>query len=383
MRPWHVGAAKVVITPEQPVWLAGYSRDGLSEGVHDDVWARALAIGNGEKTVLILTVDLIGLFLTDVNDVRDALATVELPRDHIIITSTHNHSGPDMLGLWHGDRGKSGVDFVYLEHAKALLVAAGTEALMKRQPAQLTVSRVNVQGISMNHRDTDLVDRETVTLRASGTFDRTIATLTNFACHPEVLNGENKQVTSDMAHYFYKQLESQYGGVALWVNGALGGMVSPLVSERTFKEAERCGVALADSVISGFASEIIVEGPLKSVRSEIRLPMENPLLTTLTQAGIIHRAIRDTVETEVGIVRVGQLMAVTIPGEALPKIGFALKDAINSPYKMVWGLANDELGYLIAGEDWQPNEYEESMSVGPKAGDQIREALVELIRQDP
>ena len=88
-----------------------------------------------------------------------------------------------------------------------------------------------------------------------------------------------------------------------------------------------------------------------------------------------------TVVTEVGVLRIGQLTAVTIPGEALPKIGFALKRAIQSPYKMVWGLANDELGYLIAGEDWQPNEYEESMSVGPKAGDQITDALRALLIQ--
>ena len=83
--------------------------------------------------------------------------------------------------------------------------------------------------------------------------------------------------------------------------------------------------------------------------------------------------------TEVGVVRIGQLSAVTVPGEALPKIGFALKNAISSPYKMVWGLANDELGYLIAGEDWQPEEYEESMSVGPKAGDQVVGAIRELL----
>ena len=42
---WRVGAAKVAITPERPVWLAGYSRDGMSGGVHDDIWARPLRSG--------------------------------------------------------------------------------------------------------------------------------------------------------------------------------------------------------------------------------------------------------------------------------------------------------------------------------------------------
>ena len=196
-----------------------------------------------------------------------------------------------------------------------------------------------------------------------------------------MLNGKNKLVTADMAYYFYERMEKRVGGVALWVNGALGGMVSPRVNERTFVEAERCGVALADSAISGFDSETAIVGHIESIRSSVALPMENPVFTTLSQAGVIHRAIGDTVVTEVGVLRIGQLTAVTIPGEALPKIGFALKNAIQSPYKMVWGLANDELGYLIAGEDWQPNEYEESMSVGPKAGDQITDALRTLLIQ--
>ena len=161
---WRVGAAKEVITPDRPVWLAGYSRDGLSEGVHDDIWARGMAIDDGERTVLILTADLIGLYLTDVNDIRDSLVTHRLPRDHIVLASTHNHSGPDMLGLWNIDRGKSGVDFDYLKQMKRQLVDVGRRAVADSRPAILSVSRNEIRGISMNHRDEDLLDYEIVTL---------------------------------------------------------------------------------------------------------------------------------------------------------------------------------------------------------------------------
>ena len=87
----------------------------MSEGVHDDIWARVMAVEKNGRTVLVLTADLIGLFLPDVEEIRTALESKSLLRDYIIVTTTHNHSGPDVVGLWNIDRGKSGLDFGYLK----------------------------------------------------------------------------------------------------------------------------------------------------------------------------------------------------------------------------------------------------------------------------
>lgn len=361
------------------MWLAGYSRDSVSAGVHDDIWARAIAIDDGERTFILATADLIGLLQPDVDAIRDSLVADGFDRDYVVVASTHNHSGPDVIGLWNVDRGKSGVDFDYLENTRRGIVAAARQAAANLAPARMTVSRNEVRGISKNHRDPDVLDYEVVTVLAVDGEGNGIATLVNFACHPEVLNKHNRLVTSDMAHYFYERMEAKAGGVALWVNGALGGMVSPLVSERTFAEAERCGFALADSAVSGFRDARPVTGEVRSIRKRVDLPLENPAFTALSQAGVIHRAIGDTVMTEVGVVRIGAVTAVTVPGELLPKPGFALKEAIGAPHGMVWGLVNDELGYLIASEDWQPNEYEESMSVGREAADIVVREIVGLL----
>ena len=103
-------------------------------------------------------------------------------------------------------------------------------------------------------------------------------------------------------------------------------------------------------------------------------------IRTPYRAGIVRREFQgNTVLTEAGIVHLGELTAVSIPGEALPKIGLRLKERMSTPFKMVFGLANDELGYLIPGEDWRSGAYEESMSVASDAGDRIEAALVELI----
>ena len=377
---WEVGAARVSITPDRPVWLAGYTRDGMSEGVHDDIWARAMAIDDGSTTVLILAADLIGLMLPDVNDIRRELAK-DVPANHIIVTSTHNHSGPDVIGLWHIDQVTSGVDFAYLDTVKARMVRAGLAALQAREPASLFLSRNEVPGISYNARDEGILDTEAVTLRAERVEDgQTIGILVNFACHPEVLTKQNKRVTSDFAHYAYGRLEEKLGGVAVYVNGALGGMVTPLVTANSFREAARCGHTLADSVVSGMRGEqLVLEGRLRSIREPLALAMDNSGFRTLAEAGVIHRQFSDSIRTEVGALSIGSLLIATVPGEALPSIGFALKSAMKSNYRMVFGLANDELGYLIPSSDWRENEYEETMSLGKTAGDVVLRETLRLI----
>ena len=379
---WRVGVAKVAITPSMPVWLAGYDRDTKSVEVHDDIWARALALDNGERTIVIVTTDLIGLMLNFVDEIRDELVSDGLERDNIIITATHQHSGPDVIGLWNVDKKKSGVDKKYMSELKTKIIVVIQKALVSKQDAVLAFSETEVRGISYNGRDKGVDDFSVVTLHASTPDSQTIAVLVNFACHPEVLTSGNKYITSDYVHYMYQTLESELGGTALFVNGALGGMLTPLVTENTFKEAERCGKSLAVAVLDAISREKAVESKtLISVRKRINLAVPNQKFQRFSQNGIIHRSFSNAqVETEVGILKIGPAIVATIPGEALPKIGLAIKDAMDTEYKMIFGLANDELGYLIQESDWRPDAYEESMSVGPKGGDTVQKEIIALLK---
>ena len=59
---WKAGVARVVITPQQPMWMAGFAvRDHESEGTLHDLWAKALALedSRGNKAVMVST-DLLG-----------------------------------------------------------------------------------------------------------------------------------------------------------------------------------------------------------------------------------------------------------------------------------------------------------------------------------
>jgi hypothetical protein len=90
------GFHKVDITPASGVPLAGFAaRQGVSTGVHDRLFARALAIEQGARTAVFVSVDVLGLAADFVRRVRAAISErIDLPPDSVMITSTHTHSAP-------------------------------------------------------------------------------------------------------------------------------------------------------------------------------------------------------------------------------------------------------------------------------------------------
>ena len=59
---WKAGVARVLITPEQPMWAAGYAaRDHQIDSILHDLWVKALAIEDGEGSkALMISADLLG-----------------------------------------------------------------------------------------------------------------------------------------------------------------------------------------------------------------------------------------------------------------------------------------------------------------------------------
>ena len=72
-KDWKAGVASVVITPDQPIWMAGYGdRDRPSEGKIMDIWAKALALQDAEgRQSVLLTSDLVGIPKRLSDHVRD------------------------------------------------------------------------------------------------------------------------------------------------------------------------------------------------------------------------------------------------------------------------------------------------------------------------
>jgi neutral ceramidase len=90
--PLYAGVAKVDITPQDLTGLTNLWRTPF-EGVHDDIYLRALVVDNGTETAAIVAADL--LEFGDTSAVRERVAReVGIPADHIIITASHDHNAP-------------------------------------------------------------------------------------------------------------------------------------------------------------------------------------------------------------------------------------------------------------------------------------------------
>ena len=384
--PIRVGVAKAKLTPEQPgLWIAGYGDNRPAEGNHDDIWTRAMAIGDGETTIVIVANDLVGLFYPDTREIADQVQGV--PPDNVVITCTHVHSAPDVLGLWGPNRMTRGVDETYLALVKARIAETVNAALGAMQPAKLRFARAEApERTGYNCRERELVDPEISMMQAVTSDGAPICTLVNYACHPEVLQTESRLITSDYVHYLRDEMESAGTGDVLFVNGALGGMVTPEITASTFEEAERVGRALGKAALEGLEStEGIAEADLRFSRATFDLPFDNEGLSMLAQLGVIHRkpSAGNTVRTTVIAATIGPAQFASMPGEALPKVGLAAKALMTGKYRFLFGLCDDELGYLLHAEaiDNPLYKYEQSMSANPRGVPVLMDQLTSLLRK--
>ncbi|MER3472877.1 MAG: hypothetical protein C4335_02330 [Armatimonadota bacterium] len=383
----QAGAARVKITPEKLPYLAGYSANRPAEEIHDDLYASAVVIQSGDTKLAIVSCDLLGLLYPAVQDIRSKVTSV--PADHIIITATHTHSGPDSIGLWgQPEQGVSGVDKEWYAQMKQKVADAIEEAAKNLQPAVLRAgSAEGVPGVSRNVRVAEILDTSIAVLQVRRASDnKTIATIVNYAVHPELMN--IRSLTSDIVHYMRQTIEGAEGGIALFLNGAQGGMVTVDSPGNDWKECERVGTALGQAALSALKNATeIKQAPIAVQRAEVSIPLENERFKQAARAGLFPEPVlqTDEVTTEVMHVTLGPVEMVTIPGEALPNIGFQLKRHMKGTPKLVIGLANDELGYILTEADYglKLYEYETSMSVGEKAGRLVADKLLALIQQYP
>jgi hypothetical protein len=204
----------------------------------------------------------------------------------------------------------------------------------------------------------------------------TLATLVNFASHPESLGSDNTQITADFPHFMRQALEARYGGVAIYVAADLGVLQGPLdvdvadagtgepVPRRTFAFAQRMGELLAGRASRALASQHVWDaGPELTVASPgpFFLQVENPFFIILAQFGVFgRRAIVEQdgvqgVETEVQVLRMGSASFVVTPNELDPQIGDLYRARIGEGrHRFTIGLGNDEIGYQMPEAKFNP-----------------------------
>ena len=258
----QAGAAKRIITPQSSVYLAGWSSNRKSEGVHDDLFARCLLIDDGQIQIGFLSLDLLGVTRLKNMEIQELCREKGVFPDHLIITATHQHSGPDTIGLWGPDETTSGVDPEYIEWVCQQSADAVEDAKKRIQPAKISLAMTSISQadrISINHREPDLIDRDLGLIKVDRPDGTNIGILVNFTMHPEVMKSDSRLLTADFPSVIYRQCDAKLGGVTLFVNGALGGMISPDRTEGTVEQVERIGDFLVEKILNSIETAVLQE----------------------------------------------------------------------------------------------------------------------------
>ena len=413
------GAAGAV-NHTDPVYLAGFGSGRTATGYNDRLWARGVVVDGRGGRVALVALDVVGYFLNEVEIIR-GLVSPASGIDYLVVHSTHQHEGPDTMGLWGPDDFTTGIDYGYLDFINQAVADCVDDAAANLVKARVKFATVTSDGLSLGLDPEDdgygvgdgkvldgdellapgtggrIVDPRLAVMQFTGRgapFE-VLATVINFASHPESLGSGNTLVTSDFPHYVRERLEAEFGGLAIWVSGDLGVLQGPLdidvldpvtglpAPRRTFRFAEVHGTQLAERAIS--AISVKKPGhpdPAISFASTGAVPvrMDNPYFRFFIALGVIDvgrtlhtggvpdpsvgfpfpppfdvipQALGEDIETEVGGFRIGRGSFAVVPDELDPQIGDTYRAAMaGADHTFIIGLGNDEIGYQLPAAKW-------------------------------
>jgi hypothetical protein len=437
----QAGFAETDITPrvaEKTVFMAGFGHNRKATGVHDPLKARAVVFQHGQEKIALVSIDLIGFFHPRVESVRQRLPGFR----YVLVSSTHNHEGPDTLGLWGASAFKSGVDADYLAEVEKQIVAAVKAADAGRKAVRARIGSVRAGELLHDGREPYVKHDELVALEFRDHEDKPAGLVVQWNCHPETLGDKNTLLSADFVGATVKALREKHRCPVVYLTGTVGGLMTSLhveiqsadgktLDDGTFEKTERYGELLAEVADRALkAAQPVKLTPLQARRQLVFLPLDNKLYLLARQLGVVPReAFLWTgdlykaepvgevkvdkplcLRTEVAWLRLGDLDIAAIPGEIYPELVLgkvqdpvdpaadfpdaaiepAIYKQLRGPYRMLIGLAGDEIGYIIPKRQWdekppfcygrKKSQYGEVNSLGADTAPLLCRAFQELVQ---
>ncbi|MCS6856780.1 MAG: hypothetical protein NZM37_03625 [Sandaracinaceae bacterium] len=390
-----------------PAWIAGFGMGRPAIGVRNDQWARALALKNGDTLLVFCVVDTVGYMINHMDEVRSLLPT-NLGVDYVVMAATHTHEARDTVGIWGPDPATTGLDPDYMRLVRERSAQAIREAVERLAPVRVEavsfflrhidedLSTPGVQPETRRYlgdnRDPYIIDDQIRVLRfirrdggeapgtpptpdASGTREppgprsSTVATLINFASHPEYEGSRERLLSSDFVHWLRIAVERGadgpdadeapdlpgLGGIAIFWNGPLGSQIGPnklllrswsgepLPDEGPIA-SQHVGLRLGYRILQAFFDEVAFprrrrefdgsDFPISFRRARFTLRVQNTAYHIAFRSGLFDRPVYNydpsrpisfqrnsnipDIITELMVIRLGPIQMFTIPGELDP-----------------------------------------------------------------
>ncbi|MEA2476591.1 MAG: hypothetical protein QOC87_790, partial [Actinomycetota bacterium] len=391
------------------------SRGSQNQFQGEHIRARAMVVDDGNQAIAIADIETQGMFAAyeagpwGLSDMRDRVAQdiPGLPASHILIASDHTHAGPDTIGAWGGVGdvqipGYTG-DNQYYRYIFDQTVKAIEEAYRSRTHASIRAGESDASDLIYNQSCSEALNQSKTeaypgpdlcatpgkdgmvrVLQATAPDGSVVVTYMAFAAHGTAGGGPG--VHGDWPQFLSDKMAETYGGVGLAMEGAVGG-TQPCRPACSFTNPNNPGYNVSDrrtaftlnymahvaDALDG-PSTIDVHGPVKAAASYIREPVVGPAVTALFMAGQYAGArllrshespwiVGQTIRTVTSALRVGSVLFSGTPGEGFYAIGKGVRDAVGTTdpsdgtkarFVIQLGLADDQLGYLIAPVSYVP-----------------------------
>jgi len=372
------GAAKAEITPALKVGLLMSSREQRWEpfkSVRLPLHARATALRQGDLSVVLVSLDLLGLagkalggWTHFVSRICAAANNLVEP-DDLILAATHTHTGPETLALTdlpEETAFQKWVDLLVRQTGAAIRQAVRNLRPCRLQAAQARVKLgiyrriLTTQGVVLSNETPcpDIVIRRKMPTENRvnvaaliDTSERLIAMLVNATCHP-IHEMCLPHVSPDYPGEMSLALERRHrDAVALFFNGAAGN-INPPTPCGIPRNARRHGLELASAA----------ERALRNLSSHavtcLSLRRRSVLLPSRQLKG---RPAKKPVCAEIAALRIGNVAFLFLPGEPFVETGLAIRR--KSPFKQLFivGYAGNTIGYIPTNEAFDEGGYE----IGP------------------
>ncbi len=393
----EAGVASMDVTPKEQMGVSGgIGTPSPTTETKGSLEVRALVLADGDTRVAIVSVPFIGFPSVLIDRVRGAVKGVS--SENIMVGATHTHSAPDMYAF-PDEKGNLTADLDYIDFVCKQTSAAINQAVDSLSPVSLKIATAEAaERIAYNYYAPQLYDRRCDVLQAIGADGKPVATLVNYAIHPEVLGPDRGIMSPDLVGPLYDRIAELGGGVGIFMNGAQGGMVTAdcrvpdgdgKEQYNTWEECIRIGNLLADEAL-----RIVAEAPIQTnpklwcSATDLTLPVDNEGFRALIGGSPLKYEMSDDfmVTTQLNVVNVGTAQMITIPGEALPNIGFYLKKNMHGTSNFLFGLTNDAFGYILTKEDFgsfDRYKYVTQTSMGENTADIYIETALKAVDAAP
>ncbi|HXG10083.1 MAG TPA: neutral/alkaline non-lysosomal ceramidase N-terminal domain-containing protein [Gemmataceae bacterium] len=419
---WKIGLARVKITPERPIFLAGYAaRNKPFEKVESDLYVKALALEDraGQRGVIV-TSDLIGFSAAVAEPICERLREkAGLKREQILLNSSHTHTGPALsLNPSARDSMSAGDAQRTVEYTRQLqdkVVEVVLRALEKMEPARLSRGSGVVHfvmnrreftpgGVILGNNPRGLADRSVPVLRGDTPEGKPLVVLFGAAAHNTTLTPQHYIICGDYAGFAQSHIEERYPGMqAMFLLGCAGD-ANPY-PRGTLELSREHGASLGKEVCRVLEGKLEpVRGPLRIAFDRVELPLQppppreqlerwakqgpsyrQPLARQMLAALDKGQKLPDRYTCPVTVWQFGpDLTLVGLPGEVVVDYVILLEKALGPNRLWVAGYCNDVFGYLPSARVLAEGGYETRGLTSGGTGlfaPNAQDVLVEKVRE--